>query len=546
MTLPVSSSNLRHSALRPVPVAGGYCLARKEPGCGVSYARSGWLSSRRPGVTAPVHAEMASSHTIVAAGDIACLRPCRHQRQTARLVRAHRSRTGPRAGRSAVRFRFAPGVPSVLRPELGSLQVSDPPGARQSRVQHAGSGRLLHDTSRNSCEVMTAGTRSISGDGTWWRSTRGRARPRPLGRWPGSGEISAETDHACELAYYHHPRWSSGRNHGNTSAMAPFWTALVGHGVDVVLNGHEHQYERFARLERRGLPVSVPEPASSSSVRAGSDATPSVRPSVEARCGAGHSASCAWSSARVTIDGASSTSVDGRWTAERPPVTDERGPWRCVASAPVGSTARLPAMPVEIDIEHVAKLARLDLTDDEKSQLKDQLGMILEHAAAVGSVAADDVPPAASAIPRANVFREDSPEPSIPHEAALANAPDQAGGRFMVPKIAEHRLMSGPELCDLAGWELSAEAARRRDHRHRAHRFQLGAPGAGGRTPRHVPVGDARGRTRTGRGARRLPGVRRSAIGGRRHPHGAERRARDQGHPHHVRVEDPGRLRPPV
>jgi aspartyl-tRNA(Asn)/glutamyl-tRNA(Gln) amidotransferase subunit C len=94
-------------------------------------------------------------------------------------------------------------------------------------------------------------------------------------------------------------------------------------------------------------------------------------------------------------------------------------------------------MPVEIDIEHVAKLARLDLTDDEKSQLKDQLGMILEHAAAVGSVAADDVPPAASAIPRANVFREDSPEPSIPHEAALANAPDQAGGRFMVPKIAD-------------------------------------------------------------------------------------------------------------
>jgi aspartyl-tRNA(Asn)/glutamyl-tRNA(Gln) amidotransferase subunit C len=94
-------------------------------------------------------------------------------------------------------------------------------------------------------------------------------------------------------------------------------------------------------------------------------------------------------------------------------------------------------MPVEIDIEHVAKLARLDLTDDEKSQLRDQLGVILEHAAAVGRVAADDVPPAASAIPRANVFREDSPEPSISQEAALANAPAHADGRFMVPKIAE-------------------------------------------------------------------------------------------------------------
>jgi aspartyl-tRNA(Asn)/glutamyl-tRNA(Gln) amidotransferase subunit C len=97
-------------------------------------------------------------------------------------------------------------------------------------------------------------------------------------------------------------------------------------------------------------------------------------------------------------------------------------------------------MAVEIDVEHVARLARLarlELTDEEKADLRVQLGVILEHAAKVGEVAADDVPPTASAIPRANVFREDTPEPSIPHEAALANAPAQADGRFMVPKIAE-------------------------------------------------------------------------------------------------------------
>lgn len=94
-------------------------------------------------------------------------------------------------------------------------------------------------------------------------------------------------------------------------------------------------------------------------------------------------------------------------------------------------------MPVEIDIEHVAKLARLDLTEDETALLRDQLAVIIEHAAAVGEVAADDVPPAASAIPRANVFRDDDPEPSITHEAALANAPEQVDGRFSVPKIAE-------------------------------------------------------------------------------------------------------------
>jgi aspartyl-tRNA(Asn)/glutamyl-tRNA(Gln) amidotransferase subunit C len=94
-------------------------------------------------------------------------------------------------------------------------------------------------------------------------------------------------------------------------------------------------------------------------------------------------------------------------------------------------------MPVEIDIDHVARLARLDLTDEEKDALRTQLGVILEHAATVGEVAADDVPPTASAIPRANVFRENSSEPSISHDAAMANAPAKTDGRFMVPKIAE-------------------------------------------------------------------------------------------------------------
>ena len=94
-------------------------------------------------------------------------------------------------------------------------------------------------------------------------------------------------------------------------------------------------------------------------------------------------------------------------------------------------------MPVEIDIDHVARLARLDLTDDEKSKLKVQLGAILEHAAKVGEVATDDVPPTAYAIPRANVFREDVVEPSLPRQAALQNAPAAQDDRFKVPKIAE-------------------------------------------------------------------------------------------------------------
>jgi aspartyl-tRNA(Asn)/glutamyl-tRNA(Gln) amidotransferase subunit C len=94
-------------------------------------------------------------------------------------------------------------------------------------------------------------------------------------------------------------------------------------------------------------------------------------------------------------------------------------------------------MPVEIDIEHVARLARIELTEEEMAQLREQLPHILEHAAKVGEVAADDVEPAAYAIPRANVYREDEPEPSWPRAAALQNAPAEQDGRFRVPRVAE-------------------------------------------------------------------------------------------------------------
>ena len=71
-------------------------------------------------------------------------------------------------------------------------------------------------------------------------------------------------------------------------------------------------------------------------------------------------------------------------------------------------------MAVEIDIDHVARLARLALTDKEKTQLAQPARPDPEHAAKVSEVAAEDVPPTAYAIPRANVYREDIPEPSIP------------------------------------------------------------------------------------------------------------------------------------
>ena len=97
-------------------------------------------------------------------------------------------------------------------------------------------------------------------------------------------------------------------------------------------------------------------------------------------------------------------------------------------------------MPVEIDVEHVARLARLELTDEERTRLREQLGAILENAAKVGEVATGDVPPTARAIPLSNVYRPDEvgvPFGSIPREDALANAPEVEDGRFKVPRIVE-------------------------------------------------------------------------------------------------------------
>jgi aspartyl-tRNA(Asn)/glutamyl-tRNA(Gln) amidotransferase subunit C len=94
-------------------------------------------------------------------------------------------------------------------------------------------------------------------------------------------------------------------------------------------------------------------------------------------------------------------------------------------------------MPVDIDIDHVARLARIALTDQEKVTLKEQLGVILDHAAKVGEVAAEDVPPTAYAIPRANVLRDDVPEPCLPVDEALRNVPDREGDYVRVPRITE-------------------------------------------------------------------------------------------------------------
>jgi aspartyl-tRNA(Asn)/glutamyl-tRNA(Gln) amidotransferase subunit C len=94
-------------------------------------------------------------------------------------------------------------------------------------------------------------------------------------------------------------------------------------------------------------------------------------------------------------------------------------------------------VPIEIDIDHVARLARLALTDEERERLREQLGLILDHAARVQEVAAEDVPPTAHPVPQTNVFRSDEPGGCLTAEEALAGAPETEDGRFKVPRIVE-------------------------------------------------------------------------------------------------------------
>jgi len=87
------------------------------------------------------------------------------------------------------------------------------------------------------------------------------------------------------------------------------------------------------------------------------------------------------------------------------------------------------------DVEHVALLARLSLSDEEKETLATQLSQILEHAGKIAELDTGEVEPSAHAIPTVNVLREDKVGSELSVDEALQNAPKREGDAFNVPKI---------------------------------------------------------------------------------------------------------------
>jgi len=91
----------------------------------------------------------------------------------------------------------------------------------------------------------------------------------------------------------------------------------------------------------------------------------------------------------------------------------------------------------ELDVRYVARLARIDLTDEEVDRFQSQLSKVLEYVEQLGRLDVAGVEPTAHANPIFNVFRADEPRPGLTRDAALANAPHAANGLIMMPKVIE-------------------------------------------------------------------------------------------------------------
>ena len=85
------------------------------------------------------------------------------------------------------------------------------------------------------------------------------------------------------------------------------------------------------------------------------------------------------------------------------------------------------------EVLHVARLARLELTDDEVAKFQEQLSAILDAVSTVSELDLSDVPPTAHPLEIQNAWDEDVPRPCLPIDDVFANAPDRDGGFFRVP-----------------------------------------------------------------------------------------------------------------
>jgi len=92
---------------------------------------------------------------------------------------------------------------------------------------------------------------------------------------------------------------------------------------------------------------------------------------------------------------------------------------------------------MQMDLQQVVTLARIELTPEEQERLGPQLEEILKYVEKLKELDVERIEPMAHAVPLTNVTRADETRPSLPHNEAMQNAPRTANGPFIVPKIVE-------------------------------------------------------------------------------------------------------------
>jgi acid phosphatase type 7 len=201
-------------------------------------------------LSAPVPiAAAGGGSTIAAAGDIACPHPCSAQRSTTRLIQRLNPTAVLALGDNQYQHGALKSYRRSYRPTWGRFQsITNPvPGNHDYETRGA---RGYYRYFGAPAHRRTGGYYSYDMGAWHFVALNSEVRTRAETRWLRR-DLHAD-GHECELAYWHEPRFSSGVEHGGTRAVAGWWRILYRAGVDVVLNGHEHNYERFARLSPGG------------------------------------------------------------------------------------------------------------------------------------------------------------------------------------------------------------------------------------------------------------------------------------------------------
>jgi calcineurin-like phosphoesterase family protein len=199
---------------------------------------------------------------IAAAGDIACgsatppTAPCRHS-QTSDILVGRRFDAVLTLGDSQYENGIAGGLPELVRPHMGESEGHHPPGPGNHEYLTSGGagyfgyfGEAAGDPTKGYYS-FDLGSWHIIALNSNCPSVSGCDEGSPQERWLRA-DLAAHQN-ACTLAYWHHPRFTSGSVHQGDPRTGAFWQALYESHADVVLTGHQHNYERFAPQSPAGI-----------------------------------------------------------------------------------------------------------------------------------------------------------------------------------------------------------------------------------------------------------------------------------------------------